>query len=73
MPTKSASKIITREPGWLGPAIHPGEMLLEEFLKPMGLAQTGAARRLGLPLNRLNEAELCPGPGPLAAINAGLR
>ena len=48
MPTKSASKIITREPGWLGPAIHPGEMLLEEFLKPMGLAQTDAARRLGI-------------------------
>ena len=25
------------------------------------------------PLNRLGEAELCPGAGPLAAINAGLR
>ena len=58
MPTKSASKIITREPGWLGPAIHPGEMLLEEFLKPMGLAQTEAARRLGISLNRLNEIVL---------------
>jgi hypothetical protein len=25
------------------------------------------------PLNRLGDAELCPGAGPLAAINAGLR
>ena len=58
MPTKSASKINTREPGWLGPAIHPGEMLLEEFLKPMGMAQTEAARRLGISLNRLNEIVL---------------
>ena len=55
MPTKSASKTITRDPSWLGPAIPPGEMLLEEFLKPMGLGQVEAARRLGISLNRLNE------------------
>jgi addiction module HigA family antidote len=30
-------------------------MLLEEFLKPMGLGQVEAARRLGISLNRLNE------------------
>ena len=30
-------------------------------------------RTVDTPLNRLGEAELCPGPGPLAAINAGLR
>ncbi len=35
--------------------IHPGEILLEEFLKPLHLSQTDAARRLKLPLNRLNE------------------
>ena len=29
MPAKSGSKIITRDPGWLGPAIPPGEILLE--------------------------------------------
>ncbi len=34
---------------------HPGEMLLEEFLKPAGLTQVEAARRMGVPLNRLNE------------------
>lgn len=59
MPTKSASKTITRDPGWLGPAIPPGEILLEEFLKPIGLGQVEASRRLGVSLNRLNEIVLC--------------
>ena len=45
MPTKSASKTITRDPGWLGPAIPPGEILLEEYLKPLGLGQLEAAKR----------------------------
>ena len=58
MPTKSASKTITRQPGWLGPAIAPGEILLEEYLKPLGLGQVEAARRLGISLNRLNEIVL---------------
>ena len=58
MRTKSASKTITRDPNWLGPAIAPGEILLEEFLKPMGIGQADAARRLGVSLNRLNEIVL---------------
>ncbi len=58
MPTKSRSRTITREPGWLGPAIPPGEILLEEYLKPLGLGQMEAARRLGISLNRLNEIVL---------------
>ena len=58
MPTKSSSKTITRDPNWLGPAIAPGEILLEEFLKPMGLGQLEASRRLGVSLNRLNEIVL---------------
>ncbi len=58
MPTKSASKIITRDPSWLGPAIPPGEILLEEFLKPQGIGQVEAARRLDISLNRLNEIVL---------------
>lgn len=33
----------------------PGEILLEEFLKPLGITQVEAARRMGIPLNRLNE------------------
>ena len=58
MPTKSRSKTITRNPNWLGPAIAPGEILLEEFLKPLDLGQVEAARRLGMSLNRLNEIVL---------------
>lgn len=58
MPTMSESKIITRDPNWPGPAVPPGEMLLEEFLKPLGLQQTEAAERLGISANRLNEVVL---------------
>lgn len=58
MPTKSRLKTITRDPSWLGPAIPPGEILLEEFLKPMDMAQVEVARRLGISLNRLNEIVL---------------
>ena len=58
MPTKSASRTITRGSNWLGPAIAPGEMLLEEYLTPMGIGQVEAARRLGISLNRLNEIVL---------------
>ena len=58
MPTKSASKTINRNPDWLGPAVAPGEILLEEYLKPLGVRQVEAARRLGISLNRLNEIVL---------------
>ena len=58
MPSKSRSKTITRDPNWLGPAIPPGEILLEEFLKPMQLGQTEAAHRLEISLNRMNEIVL---------------
>jgi addiction module HigA family antidote len=58
MPAKSASKTITRDPNWIGPAIPPGEVLLEEYLKPLGLGQVEAARQLGISLNRLNEIVL---------------
>jgi antitoxin HigA-1 len=58
MRTKSVSKTITRDPDWFGPAIPPGEILLEEYLKPLGLGQLDAARRLGISLNRLNEIVL---------------
>ena len=34
---------------------HPGEMLSEEFLKPLGITQTEAARQLGISYVRLNE------------------
>ena len=35
--------------------IHPGEVLLEEFLLPMGLSQNGLARAIGVPPRRINE------------------
>ena len=58
MPVKSRSRTITRDGDWFGPAVHPGEMLLEEYLKPLGVGQVEAARRLGVSLNRLNEIVL---------------
>lgn len=58
MPTKSAARTITRDPASLGPAVHPGEMLLEEYLKPLTLTQVVAARELGISANRLNEIVL---------------
>ena len=37
------------------PPIHPGEILLEEYLKPMGLSQYRLARSLSVPPRRINE------------------
>jgi antitoxin HigA-1 len=36
-------------------AIHPGEVLREEFMKPMGLSSYRLARELHLPIPRVNE------------------
>jgi len=35
--------------------IHPGEILLEEFLKPMGLSQYRLAKDISVPPRRINE------------------
>lgn len=37
------------------PPVHPGEMLLEEFLRPLGISQSAFAIRLGVSFPRLNE------------------
>lgn len=37
------------------PPTHPGEMILEEFLTPLGITQTELAVRLGVSFPRLNE------------------
>ena len=37
------------------PPTHPGLMLLEEFLKPLGVSQSAFAARLGVSFPRLNE------------------
>jgi len=54
MRSKSRSSTITdhlRNP-------HPGEILMKEFLKPMGLSQTSLARAIGVPPRRINEIVL---------------
>jgi len=40
------------------PNPHPGEILLEEFLRPMQLSQTALARSIGVPPRRINEIVL---------------
>jgi addiction module HigA family antidote len=37
------------------PPTHPGEMLLEEFLVPLGMTQTELAERIGVSYPRINE------------------
>jgi addiction module HigA family antidote len=38
--------------------VHPGEILLEEFLKPLGLSQNRLALSIGVPPRRINEIVL---------------
>ncbi len=40
------------------PNIHPGEVLLEEFLVPMAISQNALARAIGVPPRRINEIVL---------------
>ena len=54
MPTKSKSSTITE----LLPNPHPGEILMEEFLKPMELSQTALANAIKVPPRRINEIVL---------------
>lgn len=35
--------------------VHPGEVLLEEFLKPMGISQYRLAKDINVPARRINE------------------
>lgn len=37
------------------PPIHPGEILLEEFLEPMGISQYRLAKNISVPARRINE------------------
>lgn len=39
----------------LMPPIHPGEILLEEFLRPLGMSQYALAKAIGVPPRRINE------------------
>jgi addiction module HigA family antidote len=40
------------------PNIHPGEVLLEEFLLPLNISQNALARAAGVPPRRINEIVL---------------
>jgi addiction module HigA family antidote len=40
------------------PNVHPGEVLLEEFLGPLGISQNRLAREIGVPPRRINEIVL---------------
>jgi addiction module HigA family antidote len=54
MPTRSKSSTTTD----LIPNPHPGEILMEEFLKPMALSQTALAKAIKVPPRRINEIVL---------------
>ena len=51
MSTQPSKSSITTE--GLAP-VHPGEVLAEEFLAPMGLSANALARRIGVPGNRVS-------------------
>ncbi|MEJ0005374.1 MAG: HigA family addiction module antitoxin [Steroidobacteraceae bacterium] len=38
--------------------VHPGEVLREEYLEPMGLSVNALAKRLAIPASRLNDVVL---------------
>ncbi len=50
------------------PNIHPGEVLLEEFLKPMGISQYRLAKASGIPAMRISE--ICAGKRSITASTA---
>jgi addiction module HigA family antidote len=37
------------------PPIHPGEILMEEYLEPMGISQYRLAKEMSVPPRRINE------------------
>lgn len=50
------------------PNIHPGEILLEEFLKPMNISRYRLAKALGVPAIRISE--ICAGKRSITADTA---
>lgn len=50
------------------PNIHPGEILREEFLKPMGISQCRLAKSIGVPARRISE--MCAGKRSVTADTA---
>ncbi|MDN5848781.1 MAG: HigA family addiction module antitoxin [Nitrococcus sp.] len=50
--------------------VHPGEVLLEEFLIPMNISQNRIAREIGVPPRRINQ--ICLGQRAISAETAVL-
>lgn len=50
------------------PNLHPGDVLLEEFLMPLGISQNALARAAGVPPRRINE--IVPGKRSVSADSA---
>ncbi len=55
MPTTWKSSTTTTEDTVEIDPIHPGEILWEEFMKPLGISQNGLARALDLPPTRIHD------------------
>jgi len=53
--TRLNQEMVSRRIPTHRPPTHPGEMLSEEFLKPLGISQSAFAMRLGISFPRLNE------------------
>jgi antitoxin HigA-1 len=53
--TRGKTPLVARRLPSHRPPTHPGEMLLEEFLKPLAISQSAFAIRLGVSFPRLNE------------------
>ena len=52
----------------LMPPMHPGEILAEEFLEPLGISQYRLAMAIGVPPRRINE--IVPGKRRISADTA---
>ena len=52
------------------PPIHPGEILLEEFLSPLGVSQYRLAKETSVPPRRINENEIVRGLRSVSADTA---
>jgi addiction module HigA family antidote len=52
---RAGARLVERRLPTNRPPTHPGEMLLEEFIRPLGVSQSALAVRLGISFPRLNE------------------
>lgn len=53
--SKPSQRVLSRRLPAKRPPTHPGEMLFEEFLKPLGVSQSAFAKRLKIASPRLSE------------------